>query len=77
MAFAIACPWLPATARYLAEVGTATSLGLAVVYFAFQSLGLVIFALFWRAVRRAEQPAWVLVPVIWVGVEQFIPTLFP
>ena len=77
MAFAIACPWLPATARYLAEVGTATSLGLAVVYFAFQSLGLVLFALFWRAVRRAEQPAWVLVPVIWVGVEQIIPTLFP
>lgn len=76
-AFAVACPWLPSTARYLAEVGPSASLGLACLYYCFQSLSLILFAAVWRGTRTVERPAWMLVPPLWVGLEQLVPTLFP
>jgi apolipoprotein N-acyltransferase len=77
VSFAVACPWLPSTTRYLVEAGEATSLVFSLAYYAFQSLGLVLFAAIWRWIRTFERSPWLLVPVVWLGVEQLVPTLFP
>lgn len=76
--FALACPWLPSTIRFLAETEDTTySCFFAVVYYAIQSFGLIAFALLWRLARGRQREAWLLVPLIWIGVEQVVPTLFP
>jgi|GEM_PF-1452131 len=76
-AFAIACSWLPSTARYLSEIGVVASCVCALAYYSFQSLSLVLFAVLWRAMRSSSQRAWLIVPFLWVTIEHLLPTLFP
>lgn len=75
--FVVACPWLPSTVTYLAETDHSVSVAIAALYFSFQSLGLILFALIWGLLRRSGREAWLLTPLIWVGLEQLVPTLFP
>ncbi len=75
--FLVACPWLPSTVMYLAECDPGIAHLIAGLFYSLQSLGLVLFAGIWSCLRRKGCEAWIMTPVIWVGLEQWVPTLFP
>jgi apolipoprotein N-acyltransferase len=76
-AFAVACPWLISTAKYLAETDHAMSVGLASVLIFWQGSQFVLFAVIWCWFRLRFERGWVVAPAIWVGLDQFYPSLFP
>ncbi len=77
VSFAIACPWISGTVGYLAETSPAVSQWIAIGFQSFQSIGLLLFSLSWRLLRRNDHADWMMAPFLWVGWEQLVPTLFP
>ncbi|MBL8853450.1 MAG: apolipoprotein N-acyltransferase [Planctomycetaceae bacterium] len=77
VSFAIACPWISGTVGYLAETSPTISLWIAIGFQSFQSAGLLLFSVSWRLLRRQGHVDWIMAPFLWVGLEQWVPTLFP
>lgn len=77
VSFSIACSWLPSTVRYLSECGLLASYAWALACYSTQSLGLILFGTFWRAMQLNGRRVWFVVPILWVALEHVLPTLFP